>query len=268
MLLMALGVLCVIMPYTIWHETWFGRRLSNQEIERYLQDDQHPRKIQQALSQLADRMVQGDAAVKPWYPQIAALARYPNAVIRNGAAWAMGQDTSSSTFHRTLLDLLADPDLMVRRNAALSLVRFADASARAELVKILQPLPVPSPEGGVVSIPVKVGQRVGSGTMVARLRLDQGQEIGVRSPLSGRIDRILPGEGLRVTAGDPLVSISPESDQVWEALRGLYYVGQPEDLPLVERYGRPARDISDLIRRQAVMTAAAIRTRSERNPSR
>ncbi len=200
LLVIALAVLFVIVPFLFWHEAWFGRKLSDAEIGRYLEDTGHPRKIQHALSQISDRIVRGDSAVKPWYPRIVALAKHPATEIRILATWTMGQDNTAGIFHQTLRELLNDPDPMVRRNAALSLVRFRDASGRAELVKMLQP--------------------------------------------------------------------HPESDQVWEALRGLYLVGQPEDLPAVESIARGIGDSRNRIREQAVLTAQAIRGRSEPSSSR
>jgi hypothetical protein len=65
-----------------------------------------------------------------------------------------------------------------------------------------------------------------------------------------------------------LRSAGPASDEVWEALRGLYFVGRPEDLSEVERYRRGATDMPGRVRRQAALTAQAIRTRAERSPSR
>ncbi len=268
LLLAVLGFLFVMVPYLFWRDTWFGRPLTNQEIGQYLQDSAHPRKIQQALSQIADRILRGDATVQPWYPQIAALAHHPNAVLRTTAAWVMGQDSSSQPFHAALLDLVKDSDLMVRRNAALALVRFQDASGRGELLKILQPTSMVAPVEGTVSIQTQPGQEIGAGGLLIRIRAAEGKEAELRSPFAGKVNRVLPQNGSRVAMGDVVVSVSPGADQVSEALRGLSLVGQPEDLPLVERCGEAAAAMPDRIRQQAVLTAQAIRTRAERNPSR
>ena len=138
LLLTFLAVLAVVMPFLVWHQTWFGRRLSEGEIERYLRDPQRPRKIQHALSQISDRIARNDPAVAGLYPSVVETARHPEHAIRATAAWVMGQDNTSEAFHQALLRLLEDPDLLVRRNAALSLVRFRDGSGRAELVAMLQ----------------------------------------------------------------------------------------------------------------------------------
>jgi hypothetical protein len=256
------------MPVLFWYQTWFGRKLGDAEIGRYLQDTEHPRKIQHALAQAADGIVRGDPAIRRWYPQIAAAARHPLPLVRSTAAWTMGQDGNSEIFHRALLELLKDPDLMVRRNAALALVRFQDASGRAELVAMLLPYGVPAPAGGIVSIRIHEGQTAGSGALLARIRPQQGGDVEVRAPFAAKVNRVLRAQGAQVAKGDRLIALNPDSDQAWEALRGLYLVGQPEDLADVERYGRAAESIPERVRQQAVLTAAAIRTRAERDPSR
>jgi HEAT repeat protein len=268
LLLAVLGALFILVPFLFWHQTWFGRRLTDQEIGQYLQDTEHPRKIQQALSQIADRIMRGDATVQTWYPKIPPLAQHPNAIIRTTAAWVMGQDNTSEAFHRALLDLLKDSEVMVRRNAALALVRFQDSSGRAELVKMLQPFAITAPVEGTVTLQTQPGLSLGAGILLVRIRPAQGQEVEVRSPFAGMVERIFPQDKSHVGAGDPVVLLAPGADQVAEALRGLYLVGQPEDLPDVERYKNAVPLMPDNIRQQAVLTAQAIRTRAEQNPSR
>src|SRR6202451_1611006 len=55
-LFFATGWLIVLMPFLFWWNTWFGRHLSDQQLNEYLHDDKKPRHIQQALVQLGDRM--------------------------------------------------------------------------------------------------------------------------------------------------------------------------------------------------------------------
>lgn len=262
--MVVLAVLFVIVPFLTWYFTWFGRPLSDRDIEKYLSHANKPRHVQHALSQIAQRIVRGDPTVKQWYPQIVAAAHHPMTEIRITAAWVMGQDNSSYEFHQALLELLNDSQLMVRRNAALELVRFGDESGRAEIVKMLRPYCVRAPARGHVSTQLVVGQQIGSGVLLARIRQDEHHEIEVRSPLSGQIHRMVAPDGAMVAAGQELVWINSEASQVWEALRGLYFVGQPEDLPDVQRYVRGVPEMPDRIREQAALTAQAIRTRAER----
>jgi hypothetical protein len=56
--------------------------------------------------------------------------------------------------------------------------------------------------------------------------------------------------------------IDPANEQVWEALRALYLVGQPEDLRAIRPYERDLPDISNDVRLQAAATEEAIRKRS------
>lgn len=268
LLLMVLGSLCVALPFMGWQATWFGRRLSSRELDRYLGDDRHPRKIQHALSQISDRIQQGDAGAARWYPRVAALSRNPLVPIRNTAAWVMGQDNRSEAFHRALLALLADSEPMVRRNAALSLVRFGDPAGRAELVAILEPYAIRAPGAGTLSLQAHATQQVGGGTVVARLARDTGGSEDIHAPFSGEVTAVAATNGRRVSAGTPLLWLRADASQVWEALRALYLVGQPEDLVEIERQtGASGRD-AGRIREQAVLTARAIRSRAEPNPSR
>jgi hypothetical protein len=262
------AVLSVIVPFLTWRQTWFGRSLSDREIGKYLDSRDRPRNIQHALSQIAEQLTRNVAPSPEWYPKIVALADHPEPAIRTTVAWVMGQDNKSETFHDVLRRLLRDPDLMVRRNAALSLVRFADAGGRSELRAMLEPHPATSPAAGILSSRLKAGDPIAENALIARITAPAGRETEVRSPMAGRINRWLAREGASVAVGDPLVAINPRSEQVWEALRGLYLVGQPEDLAAVELYTRPLPEMPGHIRQQASLTAQAIRSRSERIPSR
>jgi hypothetical protein len=115
-LFFATGWLIVLMPFLFWWNTWFGRPLSDQQLNEYLHDDKKPRHIQHALVQMGDRMSKGDATVKQWYPELLRLATDPVEEVRNTDAWVMGQDTSGARFHETLLKMLADPRRDVRRS--------------------------------------------------------------------------------------------------------------------------------------------------------
>ena len=262
------AVLFILVPFLTWEQTWFGRPLSNAQIESYLADTQHPRKIQHALSQISDRIVRGDPAAKKWIPRIAALAGNSAVPVRVTAAWVMGQDNTSTLFHQRLLNLLDDPDPMVRRNAALALVRFRDPGGRPELLGILRAYTVQAPISGRVADAVRTRQRVGAGAVLARISPAAGSPVEVPSAFAGEVVSVLAHNGAWVDRGEPLVNLDSGSDQAWEALRGLYLVGQAEDLAAVEDYVRHAGGISDSLKQQAELTAAAIRARSTQIPSR
>src|SRR5215475_563917 len=142
--------LIVLMPFLFWWGTWFGRPLSDKQIGEYPNDEKHPRHIQHALVWLGDRMARRDAATKRWYPDIARLAAHPVEEVRNTDAWVMGQDNASQAFHDALLKMLRDPSIIVRGNAALSLVRFGDPSGRLQIVALLQPAKILAPAQGSI----------------------------------------------------------------------------------------------------------------------
>jgi hypothetical protein len=262
--------LIVLMPFLFWWNTWFGRRLPDKQITEYLQDEKHPRHIQHALIQLGERMGRHDSGVVRWYPELVRLASHPVEEVRNTDAWVMGQDTSGPGFHETLLKMLDDSSPMVRGNAALSLIRFGDASGRSQIVALLQPARIVTPFAGRVTDSDKVGTAVHQGGLIAKLQVhrstaasqNEEQSIELRSPISGRIRTLPAAPGTNVTAGTEIATISPGDEQVWEALRALYLVGQPDDLPAVRPYQRELPEISDRIRQQALLTEKSIRERA------
>jgi hypothetical protein len=173
----------------------------------------------------------------------------------------MGQDTSGAGFHDTLLKMLGDSSPMVRGNAALSLVRFGDASGRPQIVALLQPAQVTAPEAGRIVDADRPGTAIHQGGLLAKLQNGEGQIVEIRSPIPGRI-RSVAQAGAHVAAGAEVAVVDPASEQVWEALRALYLIGQVDDLAAVRPYERELPDISNDVRRQAVETEKAILARA------
>jgi hypothetical protein len=254
--------LIVLMPFLFWWNTWFGRALSDKQLTEYLHDDKKPRHIQHALVQIGERMAKNDPKVKNWYPDLVRLSSHTEEEVRNTDAWLMGQDTSGLGFHEALLTMLNDPSPMVRGNAALSLVRFGDASGRAQIVGLLLPANNIAPQTGLIAKTSSVGTAVHQNGVIARLESND-EMIEVRSPISGRVSALAVGMGQSVKAGEPIATVSPATDQVWEALRALYLVGHLEDLPAVTRYERELPEIPEHIRKQATETEQAIRQRAK-----
>jgi hypothetical protein len=258
--------LIVLMPFLFWWSTWFGRHLSDQQITEYLNDQKHPRHIQHALVQIGERMGRREPGATRWHADLVRLASYPVEEVRNTDAWVMGQDTADVAFHDTLLTMLGDPSPLVRGNAALSLVRFGDASGRAQIVALLQPAVIAAPSSGVVSDTDKIGTPIHQGGVIAKLQ-DGQQSSEVRSPISGRIRTLTAQKGSHVTPGAEIATMAPADDQVWEALRALYLIGQLDDLPTILPYERELTEISDRVRQQASSTEKAIRERAAQRPS-
>jgi hypothetical protein len=255
--------LICLMPFLFWWNTWFGRKLSDQQLTEYLHDTKKPRHIQQALVQVGERITRHDATAKQWYPDLVSLAADPVEEVRNTDAWVMGQDTSVPGFHETLLKMLTDPSQMVRGNAALSLVRFGDATGRPQILALLQPAHITSPESGRIIDSDRPGTAVHQGGLIAKLEFDNKQIAEIRSPIPGRI-RSVSGTGATVAAGTEIAVVDPANDQVWEALRALYLIGQPDDLSAIRPYQRDLPDISNDVRQQAVETEQAIQNRSSK----
>lgn len=264
-LFFATGWLIVLMPFLFWWSTWFGRPLSDQQLNEYLHDNKKPRHIQHALVQLGDRMSRGDAVARRWYPDLLGLSTDPVEQVRNTDAWVMGQDTSGAGFHETLLRMLSDPSTLVRGNAALSLVRFGDASGRPQILALLEPAKITAPQAGRVVDSDRPGTAIHQNGLIAKVApAISTQAIEIRSPIPGRI-RSVAQPGVIVAAGSEIALVDPASEQVWESLRALYLVGQIDDLPAVRAYERDLPDISSDIRQQAIETDKAIRARARLN---
>lgn len=250
-----LVVVAVSFPFLFIYQTWFGRKLSDAQIDEFFADRAKPRHAQQALVQVEERMARHQDASR-WYGRVVEQAGSPSLEIRETAAWVMQFDHSYAPFHDALLRLVRDPEPMVRRNAALALAAFGDPAARPELDIMLRPYTIVSPAAGVVRYRLKLGEYVNPGTLIAHVGTAE-----VRSAVPGEVRELDAKEGATLRAGDPLVDLSADKNHVWEALRALYLVGRPEDLDDVQRYNRPIPGMPDAVRQQAAYTAQAIQTR-------
>jgi hypothetical protein len=249
------------MPVLFWWNTWFGRNLSDKQVSEYLQDDHHPRHIQHALVQMGERMSRHDTAATRWYPDLVRLASHSVEEVRNTDAWVLGQDTTGPSFHEALLKMLHDSSPLVRGNAALSLVRYGDATGRPQIVELLQSVKIVAPVAGRVVDADRPGTAIRQGGLIAQLQNEQ-QTTEVRSPISGRIRNLFVQTGQTVSAGTEMATVDPAIEQVWEGLRALYLIGQPEDLVAVTPYEREVPEVPEHIRQQAVLTDKAIRDRA------
>jgi len=258
--------LIVLLPFLFWWNTWFGRRLPDKQITEYLRDDKRPRHIQHALVQIGERIMRRDTNVAHWYPELVRLSTHPVEEVRNTDAWVMGQDTRGAGFHDALLKMLRDSSPTVRGNAALSLVRFSDASGREQIVALLQPAHLIAPLSGHIIDADRPGTAIHQGGIIAKLGYGHEQTMEIRSPISGRIHSIFATTGATVAAGTEIAIVDPSDEQVWEALRALYLVGRAEDLPAVRPYERESRDIPDRVREQALLADRVIRARASAQP--
>jgi len=258
--ILILAGLFVIATLLAWYFTWFGRELSDADISKYLADEKNPRHVQHALVQIQQRMERGDTASKSWYPQLIALSNSAEPEFRLTVAWLMGFDNQAAQFHESLLKLVKDQEPLVRRNAALALVRFNDSSGREELVAILRPYAVTAPVSGVVASSLQEGATVGRSALLARIEQPDQTVAQVRSPLPGRIQKVLKGNETQVAAGDEILTLNSDENSVYEALRGLSLVGTADDVPVIESYATSS-SVATKIHDQASLTLRSINAR-------
>lgn len=255
--------LFVIAPFLSWYGSWFGRELSPDKMNAYLQDENKPRNVQHALSQIAGRIIGGDESARQWYPSVISASQSPSAEVRLMAAWVMGQDNKNTEFHSALLPMLGDSHPGVRHNAALSLVRFNDAAARPELVSMLKSNTLRATAAGKVELIVKdEGTAVAPNAPLVRIKQDDGRTLEMRSPEAGHIQALAVPDGATVSEGGELLTLSPETEQVWNALVALYIVGQPDDATEIQRYTGQVPGMPDRIHMQALATLESIRERA------
>lgn len=257
--ILILAALFVAATFLAWYFTWFGRELSDADVAKYLADEKNPRHVQHALVQIQQRMERGDPAAKNWYPQLIALSNNPEPEFRLTLAWLMGFDNNEPRFHEALLKLLADSEPLVRRNAALALVRFNDSSGRAELVSILKPYSVSAPVNGVIASTLLEGATVARSTLIARIQQSTGEIVQMRSPLPGKIHKVLKAQAAPVAQGEEVLSLNSDENSIWEALRGLAMIGTADESAIIQSYATSSA-VSTRIRDQANLTLKAIQT--------
>jgi biotin carboxyl carrier protein len=251
--------LIALLPFLLWRGTWFGRPLSDQQIGEYLHDT-NPTHVQHALTQLADRMQRRDESAVSWYPDVVRLASFPVEDVRATAAISMGFDPSRGDFHEALLVELKDASPAVRANAAVALSNFGDASGHDELIRMLQPSFVVTHENANVLDVVDTGTNVKQLGSVAHIRI-AGHAYTVRAPISGKVIKVNAQAGKEIAAGTQIAVLEPSADSQLQALRALYAVGEPEDLPLIEAMASNA-EAPPKVREQASLTDRSIRDRA------
>src|SRR5579864_4866900 len=202
----------VLMPFLLWYMTTFTRPLTDADLASYFSDTLHPRRAQHALSQIADRIMSPNpgirASAKVWYPEVIQFSRQGSDELRVTAAWVMGQDNQSPEFHAALAKQLADANPMVRRNAALSLVRFADRSGHDVIAGMLQPYTMAAPRSGTLVTRLKPDDVINPGTLVAHITV-AGESAEVRSEVPGTIRQWAVPDGSPVQLGQFILIIEP-----------------------------------------------------------
>jgi hypothetical protein len=129
-----------------------------------------------------------------------------------------------------------------------------------QLRDMLQPFTLAAPQAGTLKFCLKEQDAVQSGGIVARISSVGGaNSVDVVSPMAGKVARLAAKEGGQIGARDAIAVIGPGEAQVFEALRALVLIGQPESLADVERFAAGVPGVSERVRQQALLTAQAIR---------
>ena len=155
--------------------------------------------------------------------------------------------------------MLNDSDLLVRRNVALSLVRFGDASGLSELRDMLQPYTVKATTSGDVSYTQSKGDWVERGDVVIVLT-GENRSVELSTPVPGYVRAILVPEGSPATQDQGLMVLSQDPSHVWEALRALYLVGGGPELRLIAAIAEEP-GFGEQIHQQTILTTQAIQNR-------
>lgn len=261
LLTMLVVVACVVLPVMFWRGTWFGRRLSDEQLSTYLASADQPRQLQHALTEITERIDKGDGPTKPYHPAITALADHENWQVRNTVAWVMGWDHDGEGFHDALLSLLRDPILVVRQNAALALVNFDDDTGKAIILAMLKSTPVISPSDGAARDLVPIDAPVRADLVIGHIDRENDRSIDLKAPISGRIGRHFIQDGETVTKGEPVIEIMPGEAQIAQALQALAFIGDASDLAAIAE-AKNANTATPAIMAQAKAAEQQIRRRT------
>ena len=254
--------LTILVPFLFWQQTWFGRVMDDKEIKKSLEISAKPRKIQHALTQLSEKIAaSGLSSTAVWFPAVKQLVDHPIPEVRMTVAWLMGQGDGRYNFQKYLVNLLKDTYPLVRRNAALSLVRFQDSRGRKEIRGMLLNHEISTPSDGRIKFRLDKEDPVRSGAMVARIETDGKEWITVRSIVPGYVKERMIQDGEVVSAGQPILLIAPTEEQVWEALRAMYFIGEKKDLEVIKRFLTPNSQLSRRVQEQAFLSINSIKSK-------
>ncbi|MCA9073287.1 MAG: biotin/lipoyl-binding protein, partial [Planctomycetaceae bacterium] len=167
-------------------------------------------------------------------------------------------------FQEALVTLVRDPVELVQRNAALSLSKFDDDRCKPVLLSMLEPYEVKSPRDGTVSRLLQKGQPVRASMEIGYIESSDASFGKILSPVDGAVKNVAAANGSQVSKGDAIYSISPAQQDMWEALRALLIVGDPEDIEAIQK-NTDRYATTPQITEQAKETVKAIEKRATQN---
>ena len=225
-----------------WRSCWYATRLSDSEMERRLSGKGTDNDIQKALSQLAERLEEGEEGLEKYFPAVMALAQRETVQLRTTAAWTMGAAPKHEAFRAPLKTLLEDESPTVRHMAACALSSHGDASVRPVLKSMLERYMVPSPAEGELRQPRGLNESVRLGQILGRIEVD-GKTVDVITPIEGKLVKRNKGHGDAVREGETIMEIEPTLAQITNALAALGKVGTKEDIPAVKAIADGTRSV-------------------------
>ncbi|HTL53473.1 MAG TPA: HEAT repeat domain-containing protein [Planctomycetota bacterium] len=263
----------VVVPLIFWLMTSFLVRLDDDKLQAYLEiavatppdspdAGKAARNAQHALTEISTRLGDHDPNVNKFFPLLAKLADHPEPAVRRTAAWVMGDAPGSEILHAALVKLVSDPDPLVRYNAAPALSKYHDGDhARPVLAAMLKPFALTAPAAGKIQLIVAKDSGLREAMQAVVLDLPDGKQQIVPAPLEGRVMDLQAHEGDTVAAGQGLMLIQANPNQVFNALVALMLVGEPDDLALIRPFTLAGN--GDMIREQAQNAIDAINLRHQ-----
>lgn len=252
----------IALTWLVWHQTWFGARLSDDDLIASMAPSASARSAQHGIEEITHRL--GRPGADRWAKLLVETSRRAEDPVRVSAAWAMQYDAGREEFVARLKEMVAsDASVLVRRNAATSLAKAGDASGRAVLRSMLEAFTVGSPEAGVVKSLLAVEAPVVEGGPVASLTKDDGTEAKAASPVPGVVLERKAADGARVAAGAPLVVLAPDDRHALNAAFGLALVGTKDDVELLSLASAPQSRFGPEVKAAAQQAVDAIRARAK-----
>lgn len=252
------------MTSIVWRQTWFGARLSDDELIAALAPSASARATQHGIEEITRRFDERAVGMDRWARLLVDASRRAEDPVRIAAAWAMGYDAGREEFVARLREMVErDDSVLVTRNAACALAKSGDAGSRAVLRSMLGPFTVETAESGVVSGLVAVGMPVRENVPVARLRRDDGSDADVLAPVPGRVLSRAVADGARVARGDAIVVLGPDGRHALNASAALALVGTVQDVELLNLAAAPQSEFGAEVKSAAQRAVEAIRARGK-----
>jgi biotin carboxyl carrier protein len=255
----------VLLGWLVWRQTWFGVRLSDDDLAAAMAAEAKPRDVQHAVSEVVRRYDENASHMERWGELLLVASRRPEDAVRNTAAWALGDalrhDPTRTAYVERLRELVkSDPSVLVRRNAAPALAVVNDPTGREVLRSMLEPWVVAAPQAGRVVSIAAVDAALAENAPAARLAADAG-DVEVRTPVPGRVLERRAEEGAAVAKDAPLLVLAADPDHAAQAALALRFVGTRDDLELLGVVAGPHVQARDDVKARAREAMDAIRAR-------